>query len=164
MIVLMLVSIAFLVSAIQLPKALRKESFSSSVEKMVNKLSSAQEVMIDYKADLALVLTFNEQGLTCTFTPKRKVPSSLVKKLNKDPVLPEIGALFWNGQSVSHLELNFSSDEHRYPHGILTLKGASEQKLFLHGHPGEIDKHPSVKEQWYETIVSIYPEEVRSFT
>lgn len=145
------------ICALQIPKALHLETFSQSVERLIDKLELAQELMLDYDTSVTLKLNCQEKGLECVFEGAG-VPPKILEKMNNDPFLKGITAFIWQGVPQTSHPFCFKGSEYECPKGILTLKGNREVSLFLPGHPGKIEKNS--QKLLIGEILPPYPQEV----
>lgn len=161
LLVVTLMGIVCATCAIQIPKALHAEEFSQSVERFIDKVEIAQEIMIDYEADLSLHLEQRGDKVFCTFCAEGGVPEKLIRRLNKHSELKQIHSFAWEGVSSSSLKLPFHASSHGIEKGVLKLVGKRESSIFLPGYPKKIQKN--LKEYAQKIIQAPYPQEVLSF-
>lgn len=161
MLVLALLVMASGVCVIAIPKAMNKEKFSQGVEKFIDKVMLAQELMLNYQADVQLNIQKDSEGkILCVFCAERGVPPSILLRLNNDPVLPGIQKVEWNNKEKALTILHFSASENLCPHGSLTLIGSHERTLFLAGRPGKVLTEQKAYENSF--IQTPYPQEASS--
>src|SRR4051794_25066422 len=143
-----------------LPKALKQEREEKSMASLIAKVEIAKEVMVDYDADVTLILSQAAEGVTCHLYPSKPMRESIKKALNKESFFPGIERVVWRGVTYRELKLPFVASDGKIPEGVLELHCKEKVcRYYLPGYLGEIKKN-------YDTEIqkpqAPYPQEVLS--
>jgi len=158
LVVIALVGAAFGLIAIQVPKALKKERFETTIEQVIAKISLAQELMIDYHTDVDLTFAEQPKGVACHITVNQPLPAKLTSHLSKHQLIEGIDTIAFNEKPSQVIHLLFDATLGATPKGRFFL-AAKECKatLILRGFPSKIlrGNHEIIKED-----NPLYPEEI----
>jgi len=154
LIVVSLIAVAFTVVGVQGPRFIKKTRFSAGVNKVIGKLSLAQEVMLNFQTDVKITFEPRDGGLEVHLQTESHVPENVLKQINHRSWIKGIERVEFNGSA-----LTFDTTLGRIPEGELRLfSGNWEETLILRGFPSRIKRGEHVA---YETEAT-YPEEIFS--
>jgi type II secretory pathway pseudopilin PulG len=157
MLVVALLSISLGLVGFLVPKAIKKETFASSVEKLSSKISFAQEMMMDLSTDVFLNLN-QEEGKVTVFFKSHGLNASREKQCNRDPALNGILKIEWQGEEANNITLSFLHSTQECPLGILVLHGPERREIYLSGYPRNMEKN----EKLFQAHQAPYPETART--
>lgn len=147
LLVLFLIATALGTIAIQVPKAWKKETFEGGVSRVISKIELAQELMLNTRLDVILVLTVEEKGLKCEIQSQQPISEAFLRKLNRYDTIAGITELGFDHEKANRVELHFESAIGGTRAGTLVLgTEGKEQKICLPGFPSRIVRGEYVKE------------------
>ena len=160
LIVISLIAISFGFTAIQVPKALKKERFETAVEEVIAKISLATELMLDYRMDVVLIFSQKEGELFYDFKLNQPIPPKLNAKLKRNPKIKGIEKIAFDGKPCQTIGLLFDGTLGAISRGGLHLEGnGQEAHLLLRGFPSKIIRGNN---DLSKEASPFYPEEILS--
>ncbi len=142
LIVIMLIGFTLSGLGFQIPKWIKHETFEKSVARVQSKIALAQEIMVDYGTDVALIFDKGEEGIYCSLNPAPGLPEHLRKVINRDKILKGIDDVSIDEKMRYPLSLHFSASSYKTPQATLTLSGIRTSSLYLPGYPARITNTP----------------------
>jgi type II secretory pathway pseudopilin PulG len=160
MIVILLIALSASVVAIPIVKAFRRERFTHDVDGVIDSITLAQQIMLDFNTPVQLVLKQADGEITCTLEADLPLPPA-VKKGLQCPKLRTIETMAFNQESLTTITLHFEGPLSPCTKGTLTLQGVGRRDtIFLPGYPCGIQRG---KHDQIQTIDSAkYPQEIFS--
>ena len=161
MIVISLIAVALGGMALPISKALKGEKFAHGVDAVIGKIMLAQEVMLDFHADVKLILEQDKEGkgIDCLIVAAIPLPPHIEKGLNHRPHIAGIMEMAVNHEKKNRVELSFDGTLGSVPQGILSLIApGKEEHIALPGYPRQIRRGNHVQ----TTSNTSYPEEIVS--
>lgn len=158
LIVMVLVSFALGVMALPVSKALKGERFERGVDEFIQRITLAQELMLDFRCDVWLKLSQEKDAVLCTLKTEAPLPPHLMKSLNRHMRIKGITGITFREEPLT--ELCFEGGLGSFPRGLLTLIGEKKKEtLFLKGFPAHIQRG---KNETAACCTAGYPEEILS--
>ncbi len=159
LIVMVLIGVGLGTLAFPLSKAVKKEKFNKALSQVITEITLAQELMLDLRTDVELILEHENQTVNCKITPLAKLPKNLEASINAYHTIEGIDEMAFEGEVKSRIELHFEGKVGTVTQGALKLKsGDLEKTIHLQGYPKDIKRDTSVQKIQQAT----YPEEILS--
>ena len=160
LIVMSLIAIAFGGLTLQISKALKGERFERGVEQIIAKIALAQELMLDFHADIQLTLNHAQDVWKCELVVNRQLPAHQAKSINRYVNIKGIEGIAFDGTFKEIIELQFDGTLGTIPKGVLTLiSNHKKETIVLNGDPSHIRRGTYVQKN---NCQAIYPEEIFS--
>lgn len=132
LVTLALLSIVLTGIGINIPVLLRHERFESGVERVMDEIAFANELMVIYQTDVSLTLMAEGDGVVISYDiASMEVKRIFKNKVGKDLFIKGIESLCFMGGEKNHLILKFCADEYLTPHGELTFACKGKEKKVL---------------------------------
>lgn len=161
LLVLLLVGLASGAIITGIPRALQLETFETGVQRIISKLTLAQELMLDYQTDICATIQQDDGGISLRLFSHKPLPPAQLKMLNKQEKIRGITYVSFEGKEPP-FSLLFDHTLGTTPKGVLVIKGHSREVVVtLRGYPAQILRG-NLKTNHEEE--AIYPQEVLSFT
>lgn len=166
LIVISILAITASVLTFNIAGIFRDQRFRADVEKVVDKLQMAQNVMLILNSDVTVSIAKNDQDqYVMKLKAEKPLPLHLDKIAEKKVVLDGINEITFNDEKDS-IVLEFKALKHVVPTGILTMKVDEELEssvtLFGYSHPIVIGKKEILStEEIQNESALLYPKEVR---
>lgn len=161
LIVMTLIATALGVLTLQISKALRGGRFEQGVEQVISRLTLAQELMLDFQADVLVTLhQKSAEIIECKIEISRPLPEHLEKSISRYCKITGIEEIAFNEKAEEKIRLPFDGTLGIAPEGVITfLAHGREQKIFLNGCPAQIKRGNHEK---IHIPQADYPEEIFS--
>lgn len=159
MLVIALIAIGLGTLAFQVSKALKAERFERGVEHIIQKISLAQEIMLDFHTDVTLTLKQSGQAVECQLEAACVLPAHIEKGLNHASRVQGIEQMTLDNTVSETIKLPFEASLGITPQAQITFNYLGRQAILcLPGYPA------AIKRGHYEitTNESHYPEEILS--
>jgi hypothetical protein len=146
--------------AFPIRKALRGEKFERGVDQIISKMTLAQELMLNFNADVHLALRQKGEEIECLLTVERPLPLKLEREINRHTSIKGIAQMNEDGVPKEAVDLFFSSEFKETPKKELTFQSENKDaRILLKGYPYAIKRS---KNEETITCYVPYPEEILS--
>lgn len=161
LLVITLVAMALGICALPISKAVKSERFERGVDQVAAKIALAQELMLDFRTDVTLLLEMKQHELCCSIKIERHLPAHLERSINRYNKIKGIEEMAFNHDRRDSIQLQFDGTVGTTPQGELSLSAPQKEAiLILHGYPAQIVRGKHEKKKKCEAL---YPEEIVSF-